>query len=119
MTDTLAKSEPAGANGAEGHGGDATLGADGARSAAPVTAQGAAKPQSERLARSAGILGVGNVASRLMGLVRETVTSYYFGASGELSAFRVASTVPTMIFDLLVGGMLERGLGAGVQRVCP
>jgi putative peptidoglycan lipid II flippase len=62
------------------------------------------------LARSAGILGLGNVASRVIGLARDTITSYYFGSSGELSAFIVASNVPTMLYDLLVGGMLSAAL---------
>ncbi|MBM4458246.1 MAG: murein biosynthesis integral membrane protein MurJ [Chloroflexi bacterium] len=73
-----------------------------------------ANPQSQienpRLARSAGILGIGNIASRLIGLARDTITSYYFGSSGALSAFVVASNVPTMIYDLLVGGMLSAAL---------
>lgn len=62
------------------------------------------------LARSAGILGLGNVASRVIGLARDTITSYYFGSTGALSAFIVASNVPTMIYDLLVGGMLSAAL---------
>jgi putative peptidoglycan lipid II flippase len=62
------------------------------------------------LARSAGILGLGNVASRVIGLAREAVISGYFGSSGELSAFNLAARVPTMIYDLLVGGMLSAAL---------
>jgi putative peptidoglycan lipid II flippase len=62
------------------------------------------------LARSAGILGLGNIASRVIGLARDTITSYYFGSSGALSAFIVASNVPTMLYDLLVGGMLSAAL---------
>jgi putative peptidoglycan lipid II flippase len=62
------------------------------------------------LARAAGILGLGNIASRVIGLVREAVISYFFGASGELAAFRLAARVPTMIYDLLVGGMLSAAL---------
>lgn len=62
------------------------------------------------LIRSAGILGIGNIASRLIGLAREAVISGYFGASGQLDAFRLASRVPTMIYDLLVGGMLSAAL---------
>ncbi len=62
------------------------------------------------LGRSAGILGLGNVASRVVGLARESVISYYFGASGELSAFNLAARVPAMLYDLLVGGMLSAAL---------
>jgi putative peptidoglycan lipid II flippase len=71
----------------------------------------ATAPRSEAtLGRSAGILGLGNVASRVVGLARESVISFYFGSSGELSAFNLASRVPAMLYDLLVGGMLSAAL---------
>ncbi|MCC7353521.1 MAG: murein biosynthesis integral membrane protein MurJ [Anaerolineae bacterium] len=66
-------------------------------------------PQSG-LARSAGILALGNVASRALGLAREIVISHLFGASGLVSAFRVASIVPTMLYALLIGGLLSAAL---------
>lgn len=62
------------------------------------------------LARSASILSIGNIASRVLGLVREMVIASYFGASGQVSTFRVASQVPTMLYDFLVGGMLSAAL---------
>ncbi len=62
------------------------------------------------IAGAAGIIGAGNIVSRLLGLIRELVIADYFGASPFLSAFRVASQVPTMIFDLLIGGMLSSAL---------
>lgn len=62
------------------------------------------------LARSASIIALGNIASRVLGLVRETTIAYFFGASGYVSAFQAASTIPTMIFDLLIGGMLSAAL---------
>ncbi len=62
------------------------------------------------LARSAGVLAAGNLVSRVLGLVREMVIAALFGASGEVSAFRVAAQVPTLIYDFLVGGMLSAAL---------
>lgn len=62
------------------------------------------------LARSAGILGLGNIASRLIGLARESITANLFGSTGPYSAFVIASAVPTMIYDLLVGGALSAAL---------
>jgi putative peptidoglycan lipid II flippase len=67
-------------------------------------------PAETGLARSAGILGFGNVASRVLGLLRDTIISAYFGSSGQLSAFRLAARVPNMVYDLLVGGMLSAAL---------
>ena len=62
------------------------------------------------VARSAGILSLGNAASRVLGLVRQIVIASLFGASGQVSAWRVASAVPTMIYDLLIEGMLSAAL---------
>ncbi len=62
------------------------------------------------LARSAGILAVGNILSRVLGLAREMLIAAFFGATGPVSAFTVASMVPTMLYDFLVGGMLSAAL---------
>ncbi len=62
------------------------------------------------MARAASIIAAGNITSRLLGLVRETVIAGLFGATGEVSAFRVAQTIPTMLYDLLVGGMVSSAL---------
>lgn len=60
--------------------------------------------------RAASILALGNVASRVLGLARETVKANLFGASGLLSAFEVAAYVPTSLFDLIIGGMVNSSL---------
>jgi len=62
------------------------------------------------IVRAATVIAAGNVSSRALGLVRETVIADLFGATGLVSAFRVAAIVPTMIYDLLVGGMLSSAL---------
>ncbi len=64
----------------------------------------------ERIAKAAGIVAVGNITSRILGLVRDTVKSYFFGATGLVSAFDLATKVPMMFFDLLVGGMVSSAL---------
>ena len=62
------------------------------------------------VARAAGIVAMGNVASRILGLVRVTLVAGLFGATGLVSAYQIAVTVPTMVYDLLVGGMLSSAL---------
>ncbi|NIN63484.1 MAG: murein biosynthesis integral membrane protein MurJ [Anaerolineae bacterium] len=62
------------------------------------------------IAQAATFVALGNVSSRVLGLIRETVISHLFGATGLVSAFRVAGIVPTMIYDLLVGGMISAAL---------
>ncbi len=62
------------------------------------------------LARSATLLAIGNIASRVLGLLREIVINAIFGPSGLVSAFTIASFVPTMLYDFLIGGMLSAAL---------
>lgn len=62
------------------------------------------------LAGAASLISLGNVASRVLGLARETVIADLFGATGFVSAFRVAALVPTIFYDLLVGGMVSSAL---------
>lgn len=62
------------------------------------------------VARAAGIISLGNVASRTLGLAREFVKADLFGATGLVSAFEVANIVPTIIYDLLIGGMISSAL---------
>ena len=62
------------------------------------------------IARAAGINSLGNVASRVLGLVRVAIVADIFGASGLTSAFEAASYVPKMIYELLIGGMLSAAL---------
>ncbi|MEM7126959.1 MAG: murein biosynthesis integral membrane protein MurJ [Chloroflexota bacterium] len=62
------------------------------------------------IGRSASLISMGNIAGRILGLVREMIIARYFGATGEVSAFRTASQVPTALYDLLVGGMLSAAL---------
>jgi putative peptidoglycan lipid II flippase len=62
------------------------------------------------IAGAAGIIALGNVVSRVLGLVRVTIIADLFGATGLVSAYQIAATVPTMIYDLLIGGMLSSAL---------
>ncbi|MFQ6001591.1 MAG: lipid II flippase MurJ, partial [Anaerolineae bacterium] len=62
------------------------------------------------IAQAAMVIMLGQVASRILGLARETVISHLFGASGLVSAFRTAAIVPTIVYDLLIGGMISAAL---------
>jgi len=59
---------------------------------------------------AAAIIAMGNIASRVLGLVRETVIAYLFGATGLVSVFRVAATIIQTLYDFLVGGMVSAAL---------
>jgi putative peptidoglycan lipid II flippase len=62
------------------------------------------------IARAALIVSLGNIASRIFGLIRDNRNAYFFGATGSMSAFEAASLVPKNIYELLVGGMVSAAL---------
>ncbi|MEZ5286032.1 MAG: murein biosynthesis integral membrane protein MurJ [Vicinamibacterales bacterium] len=59
------------------------------------------------LARSAGVVGLATMTSRILGLVREQVLAYYFGAGDAMDAFRVAFRVPNLLRDLFAEGAMS------------
>ncbi len=62
------------------------------------------------IVRAAAVLAAGNVASRVLGLAREMVKANLFGTSPLLAAFQAAAYVPTSLFDLIIGGMVNSSL---------
>src|SRR2546428_9935366 len=62
-------------------------------------------PQS--IARSAGIVSVAVMGSRILGLVREWVFSSFFGASFANVAFQIAFRIPNLLRDLFAEGALS------------
>src|SRR5439155_20020006 len=69
-----------------------------------------AAAQSAGLASAVLVIGIGNVASRLLGLGRELVIAALFGATGPTSAFRTATRVSTAVYDLLLSGATTSAL---------
>jgi putative peptidoglycan lipid II flippase len=56
-----------------------------------------------RLVSAAAVIATGNVLSRGLGLVRDVVIASTFGATAGTDAFVLARTLPTILYDLLVG----------------
>jgi putative peptidoglycan lipid II flippase len=54
-----------------------------------------------RLARSTAIFSLATGISRVLGLVREVVAAYYFGAAGKINAFTIAFQVPNLFRALV------------------
>src|SRR5262245_42022680 len=61
-----------------------------------------------RMARSAGLIGLAPLASRVLGVARETVLAAIFGAGTgpEMDAFNVAFRVPNLLRDLFAEGAM-------------
>lgn len=67
-------------------------------------------PPSPSIASAAAVIALGNVASRLLGLVREGLIAALFGVTGPTSAFRTATRVSTAVYDLLLSGATTSAL---------
>ncbi len=62
------------------------------------------------VARATGVVALGSIASRVLGLAREIVLTNLFGATGASDAFRVAVIVPKALYDLLIGGHVNSAI---------
>ncbi len=71
-----------------------------------MTAPTDSESHGRRVASAALLVSIGNVASRLLGLLREQVIAALFGATGPTSAFRTATRVSTAAYDLLLAGAI-------------
>ena len=60
--------------------------------------------ENKGVVKAAAVLAIGNVTSRVLGLVREIVKSNLYGASDLLGAYTVAALVPMTLFNLITGG---------------
>jgi putative peptidoglycan lipid II flippase len=71
---------------------------------------GTAAQEREHVARATGIVALGNISSRILGLAREIILSHLFGPGIATDAFKVAIIVPRGLFDLLIGGHVNSAL---------
>jgi putative peptidoglycan lipid II flippase len=71
----------------------------------PATRDAAFAPR--RVARAAGIIAVGTVGSRVLGLVRDVTIAAFFGATSARSAFVIAYSIPFFAQRLFLGGILS------------
>ncbi|MBU2552101.1 MAG: murein biosynthesis integral membrane protein MurJ [Proteobacteria bacterium] len=62
--------------------------------------------ENEHIAKAAGIVGGATLLSRILGLVRDLVTAYFFGAGPAADAFFVAFRIPNLLRRLLAEGAL-------------
>ncbi len=69
----------------------------------PCTSAG----HSRRLARSTAVFSGATAVSRVLGLVREMVSAYFFGVSGLINAFTVAIQIPNLVRALVADAALS------------
>src|SRR5687767_1057566 len=71
---------------------------------------------SRQLVRSAGVIGIATMASRVLGLIRDQVLAYFFGAGDAMDAFRIAFRIPNVLRDLFAEGALSAALVPSFTR---
>ena len=73
----------------------------GSRQAPPT-----AEPAGESITRSSGVMAIGTLASRGTGMLRTLVQAYALGAAGLSVAYNNANTLPNVVYNLVIGGIL-------------
>lgn len=64
----------------------------------------------ERVARATGVLALGNILSRILGLLRVIVMTNLFGADRAVDALTISLSVPKALYDLLIGGHVNSAI---------
>jgi putative peptidoglycan lipid II flippase len=59
------------------------------------------------MVRSAGLIGIATMASRLLGVAREMALAWVFGAGTQMDAFNVAFRIPNLVRDLFAEGAMS------------
>ena len=62
---------------------------------------------SRRIARSTAVFSLATAVPRVLGLMREMVSAYYFGVSGLINAFTVAIQIPNLVRALVADAALS------------
>lgn len=57
-----------------------------------------------------GLIAAGTFLSRILGLVREQVFAFYFGANAATDAFQIAFRIPNLLRDLFAEGAMSSAL---------
>ncbi|MBF8285754.1 MAG: Integral rane protein MviN, partial [Anaerolineales bacterium] len=75
-----------------------------------LLAETPAAAETRGIARSASIIALGNITSRVLGLVREQVIAGLFGTGAHVDALTLALTLPVQIYELVTGGLVNSAL---------
>jgi putative peptidoglycan lipid II flippase len=60
-----------------------------------------------RIARSTAVFSLATAVSRVLGLLREMVSAYFFGVAGAINAFTVAIQIPNLVRALVADAALS------------
>ncbi len=75
----------------------------------PGDPETSAQGETPGVMRSAAVLALGNITSRVLGLARDSILTSLFGAP-LVSAYETAALIPNQLYELIIGGMVNSAL---------
>lgn len=60
----------------------------------------------QKILKTAGFMAIATLLAKMCGLIRDSLIAGYFGTGFEADAFITASKLPTMLFDMVLGGVI-------------
>lgn len=85
----------------------------------PIHFMKQASADTGKIARSAGTVGFAVMCSRVLGLIREQVFAFFFGAGYAYDSFVVAFRIPNLLRDLFGEGALSAAFVAVFPTITP
>ncbi len=73
----------------------------------PTTGSPPPPGTSSQLTKSAGVIGAATMGSRILGLVRDQVLAFLFGAGDQMDAYNIAFRIPNLVRDLFAEGAMS------------
>lgn len=65
------------------------------------------KTSARTMILTAGFIAMATLLSKVLGQARDSLLTAYFGSGMESDAFVIASTIPTTLFDVIIGGVIS------------
>lgn len=60
----------------------------------------------QKILKTAGFMAIATLLAKVCGLIRDSLIAGYFSTGIEADAFMMASKIPTMLFDMVIGGVI-------------
>lgn len=62
---------------------------------------------SKKMLKTAGFMALATFLAKALGLVRDMMVAAFFGTGMEADAYMTATRLPTMLFDIVIGGVIS------------
>ena len=62
---------------------------------------------SKKILKTAGFMAIATFLTKALGLLRDMLIAAFFGTGIEADAYMTATRLPTMLFDIVIGGVIS------------